>query len=80
MVSKCADLALGGVAGHYHSLREVIDVIAGTAGRPAPKGQPPRVASAEAERVLGASFRPLDETIRDVVGWYEEHHRLPSGP
>ena len=29
-----------------------------------------RVTSAKAERELGATFRPLGETLRDVVGWY----------
>ncbi|MGH7893911.1 MAG: 3-beta hydroxysteroid dehydrogenase, partial [Candidatus Binatia bacterium] len=29
-----------------------------------------RATSAKAERELGATFRPLDETLRDVVGWY----------
>ena len=28
------------------------------------------VTSAKAERELGATFRPLDETLRDVVEWY----------
>jgi dihydroflavonol-4-reductase len=32
-----------------------------------------RPSSARAERELGATFRPLDETIRDVVRWYEAH-------
>jgi dihydroflavonol-4-reductase len=32
-----------------------------------------RPSSARAERELGATFRPLEETIRDVVSWYEAH-------
>jgi hypothetical protein len=28
------------------------------------------------ERDLGARFRPLDETLRDVVAWYRTH---PTG-
>jgi dihydroflavonol-4-reductase len=34
------------------------------------------VTSAKAERELGARFRPLDETLRDVVAWYRSH---PAG-
>jgi dihydroflavonol-4-reductase len=29
-----------------------------------------RHSSAKAERELGASFRPLEETLRDIVAWY----------
>jgi len=29
-----------------------------------------RMTSAKAERELGATFRPLDDTLRDVVAWY----------
>lgn len=32
-----------------------------------------RPSSARAERDLGATFRPIDETIRDVVAWYGAH-------
>ena len=31
------------------------------------------VTSAKAERELGATFRPLEETLRDVVAWYEQN-------
>lgn len=103
------------VGGRYHSLREIIDLIAEATGRPAPKANLPSwlaiayahlseawaslmggraaasvagvrtmsekhyVSSAKAERELGASFRPLDETIRDVIRWYDEHDMLPQG-
>jgi dihydroflavonol-4-reductase len=33
----------------------------------------PTVSSARAQRELGASFRPLTETLRDVLTWYEKH-------
>ena len=37
---------------------------------------PQRVVNAPfPERELGATFRPLDETLRDVVAWYREHPR-----
>ena len=32
-----------------------------------------RVTSAKAERDLGVKFRPLDETLGDVVRWYQVH-------
>lgn len=32
-----------------------------------------RLTSAKAERELGAPFRPLDETLGDVVAWYRDH-------
>ncbi len=32
-----------------------------------------RVTSRKAERELGATFRPLEETLRDVVAWYRSH-------
>lgn len=35
-----------------------------------------RPSSARAERELGATFRPLQETIRDVVSWYGAHAEL----
>ena len=102
------------VGGKYHSLREVVDVIARATGRPAPKGNLPswlaigyaymseawasltggraaanlagvrtmsekhNVSSAKAERELNASFRPLDETIHDVIAWYDQHGMLPQ--
>ena len=34
-----------------------------------------RVDSSRAERVLGASFRPLDETLGDTVAWFRTHRR-----
>lgn len=37
------------------------------------------VTSAKAEKALGARFRPLDETIHDVVQWYADHKMLPEG-
>lgn len=33
---------------------------------------------AKSERELGLSFRPLDETVRDVVDWYRAHGWLPA--
>jgi dihydroflavonol-4-reductase len=33
----------------------------------------PTVSSARAQRELGSSFRPLTETLRDVLTWYEKH-------
>lgn len=35
------------------------------------------VSSAKAEEELGATFRPLEETLRDVVNWYREHPASP---
>lgn len=32
-----------------------------------------RPSSAKAERELGVTFRPIAETIRDVVAWYGAH-------
>lgn len=32
-----------------------------------------RASSAKAERELGVRFRPLEETLRDVVRWYDAH-------
>ncbi len=32
-----------------------------------------QITSAKAERELGATFRPIEETLRDVVVWYREH-------
>ncbi|MEM7138369.1 MAG: NAD-dependent epimerase/dehydratase family protein [Myxococcota bacterium] len=102
------------VGGVYHSLRELIDLLAEATGRPSPKGNLPswlaigyahaaeawasltggraaanlegvrtmagkhRVNSAKAEAALGATFRPIDETVRDVVGWYQEHGMIAA--
>ncbi|MEM7436513.1 MAG: NAD-dependent epimerase/dehydratase family protein, partial [Myxococcota bacterium] len=102
------------VGGVYHSLRELIDLLADATGRPSPKGNLPswlaigyayaaeawasltggraaanlegvrtmagkhRVNSAKAVAALGASFRPIDETVRDVVGWYREHGMIAA--
>ncbi len=101
------------VGGRYHSLREVVDLIARETGRPAPKANLPswlaigyaymseawasltggraaanlagvrvmseklEVSSAKAERELGASFRPFDDTIHDVIAWYDQRGMLP---
>ena len=37
-----------------------------------------RMTSAKAERELDARFRPLDDTLRDVVAWYRGHPSLPA--
>jgi dihydroflavonol-4-reductase len=37
-----------------------------------------RPSSAKAERELGATFRPLEETMRDVVSWYGAHAEVMS--
>jgi dihydroflavonol-4-reductase len=37
-----------------------------------------RPSSAKAERELGATFRPLEETMRDVVSWYGAHADVMS--
>jgi len=102
------------VGGEYHSLREVVDLIAEETGRPSPKANLPawlalayahmseawasltggraaanlegvrtlseklRVDSTKAEHALGATFRPLEETIRDVVQWYRDRGMLPT--
>lgn len=39
-----------------------------------------RPSSARAERELGATFRPLEETIRDVVTWYGAHAEAVGMP
>ena len=103
------------IGGHYHSLREVVDLVARETGRPAPKANLPswlaigyaymseawasltggraaanldgvrmmaaklNVSSAKAERELGATFRPLDDTIHDVIAWYDQQGMLPHG-
>ncbi len=33
-----------------------------------------QLSSAKAEQELGATFRPLEETIRDTVAWYQNHY------
>jgi dihydroflavonol-4-reductase len=38
-----------------------------------------RVSSRKAERELGARFRPFDETLQGVVGWYRAHPATPGG-
>ncbi len=37
-----------------------------------------RISSRKAERELGARFRPFDQTLRDVVGWYRAHPKAPA--
>lgn len=32
-----------------------------------------RPSSAKAERALGVTFRPIEDTMRDVVAWYAAH-------
>jgi dihydroflavonol-4-reductase len=32
-----------------------------------------QLSSAKAEQELGATFRPLGETIKDTVAWYQSH-------
>ena len=34
--------------------------------------------SARAERELGATFRPLSETLADTLRWYEQHGRIAA--
>ena len=41
-------------------------------------GQKHRISSAKAERELGATFRPFEETARDVLAWYVVDGRIPS--
>jgi dihydroflavonol-4-reductase len=101
------------VGGRYHSLREVVDLVARETGKPVPKADLPswlaigyahmseawasltggraaanlagvrmmseklNVSSAKAECQLGASFRPFDDTIHDVIAWYDQHGMLP---
>ena len=103
------------VGGSYHSLRELVELIAGETGRKAPKGTLPAwfaifyahmseawasltggraaanlegvrimaakhsVSSRKAEAELGATFRPLDQTVHDVVTWYRDRDMLPAG-
>ncbi len=38
------------------------------------------VSSAKAERELGASFRPFEQTARDIVRWYVEHGYMADAP
>jgi dihydroflavonol-4-reductase len=35
-----------------------------------------QLSSAKAEQELGATFRPLGETIKDTVAWYKSHPHL----
>ncbi len=37
-----------------------------------------QVTSAKVERELDATFRPIEETLRDVVVWYRKHP-IPHG-
>jgi dihydroflavonol-4-reductase len=37
-----------------------------------------RVSSARAERELGATFRPLDETLRDAIRWFTTQGMIPA--
>jgi dihydroflavonol-4-reductase len=37
-----------------------------------------KMTSAKAQRELGARFRPLEETLKDVVGWYRSHSGTAS--
>jgi dihydroflavonol-4-reductase len=37
-----------------------------------------RFASAKSERELGVTFRPLEQTFSDAVGWYRHHGQLPQ--
>lgn len=36
------------------------------------------VTSAKAERELGATFRPIHDTLRDVIAWYRTHGYAPQ--
>lgn len=38
-----------------------------------------RVTSQKAVRDLGATFRPLEETLQDVVSWYADHPKRGTG-
>jgi dihydroflavonol-4-reductase len=103
------------VGGRYHSLRDLVELIASETGRKAPKGNLPSwlaigyahmseawasvtggraaanlegvrimaakhsVSSAKAESELGATFRPLEQTVHDVVVWYRDRDMLPTG-
>jgi dihydroflavonol-4-reductase len=35
-----------------------------------------QVSSAKAERILGATFRPAQETVRDTLAWITEHRQM----
>ena len=39
-----------------------------------------RPSSAKAERELGTTFRPIEETVRDVVSWYADHPAFMAPP
>ncbi|MEM8606188.1 MAG: NAD-dependent epimerase/dehydratase family protein [Myxococcota bacterium] len=102
------------IGGVYHSLRELIDLVAQFSGRPAPKGNLPswfaigyahlaeawatltggraaanlegvrtmalkhRVDSRKAQASLGVRFRPIEDTVKDVLDWYRDHGMAPS--
>jgi hypothetical protein len=36
------------------------------------------ISSARAQAELGATFRPLDETLRDEVSWFRQHDLIPT--
>ena len=38
-----------------------------------------RFSHAKSERELGLGFRPVEETVRDVISWYRGHGWLPAG-
>src|SRR5439155_7421110 len=44
------------------------------------EGSRQRLSSQRAERELGVTFRPLDQTIADEANWYRGHGMLPAGP
>ncbi|SDY31006.1 dihydroflavonol-4-reductase [Collimonas sp. OK242] len=39
-----------------------------------------RFSHAKSERELGLKFRPVDDTLREVIVWYREHKWLPGLP
>ena len=44
------------------------------------EGSRQRLSSQRAQRELGVTFRPLDQTIADEANWYRGHGMLPAGP
>ena len=44
------------------------------------EGNRQHLTSQRAERELGVTFRPLDQTIGDEAAWYRGHGMLPAGP
>lgn len=102
------------VGGTYHSLRELVDLVAEFSGRRSPRANLPgwfaigyahlaeawatltggraaanlegvrtmalkhRVDSSKAEETLGVEFRPIEETVRDVLRWYQSHGMAPE--